>query len=112
MEIDEDEVVLSDFDLWHFVMNGHYIADSEKDDEAFEASVAKKWQYARCWNADLPLRIRRRIEASWEKIFDFDCVWDDEDWHGSSGRDKRDIQATFWSINIGMVRRVDEFSAR
>ncbi len=110
-EIDDDAVVLSDFGMWHFVLNGWYIADSEKDDDAFDASVAKKWRRS-CWGADLPARHRRRIEASWEKIFDIDCVWDDEGWCGPPGRDERDIQATFWSIEVGMVRRVDEFAAR
>ena len=111
MEIDDGAVVLSDFDLWHFVMNGHYIADSEKDDDAFYAKVPKKW-HAGCWNkASMPLRHRRRIEASWEKIFDLDRTWD-EDWHGPCGREKQTIQATVWSIDIGMVRRVTEFTAR
>lgn len=111
IEIDEGAVVLSDFDLWHFVMNGHYIADNEEDSDAFDASVAKKWRYSGYWNADLPPRHRRRIRASWEKIFDLDSVRD-ADWHGPSGRDKATIQATVWSIDIGMVRRVDEFTSR
>lgn len=111
-EIDEGAVVLSDFHDWHFVLNGWYISDSEDDGDAFDASVAKKWHRGGCWNQDnLPPRHRRRIEASWEKIFDIDRVRD-EDWNGPCGRGKRDIQATFWSIDIGMVRRVDEFAAR
>jgi len=112
-EIDDSMVVLSDFEMWHFVLNGWYISDSKKDDDAFDASIAKKWRCGGCWNqSSLPPRHRRRIEASWEKIFDIDRVWADKDWHSSSGKDKRDIQATLWSIDVGMVRRVDEFTAR
>lgn len=111
LEIESSEVVLSDFNLWHFVMNGWYIADNERDSDAFDASIAKKWQCASYWNAEMPPRHQRRIEASWEKIFDLDRVLD-KYWHGPSGRKKRCIQATIWSIDIGMVRRVDEFVSR
>lgn len=111
-EIDDSAVVLSDFMDWHFVLNGWYVSDSEEEDDAFDASVAKKWHSGGCWKPNFPPRHRRRIEASWEKIFDLDRACDDEDWRGPSGRDERDIQATFWSIDIGMVRRADEFTAR
>ncbi len=110
-EIDKGDVVLSDFELWHFVMNGHYIADNEEDCDAFDASVAKKWRYSGCWSGKLSSSHRRRIKASWEKIFDLDSVRD-EKWHGPSGRDAAAIQATVWFIDIGMVRQVDEFTAR
>ncbi len=111
IEIDDGAVVLSDFDLWHLVMSGHYISDNEEECDAFDASVAKKWRHSGYWNANLPPYHRRRIRASWEKIFDLDSVRD-ENWFGSAGRDKATIQATVWSIDIGMVRRVDEFIAR
>jgi len=110
-EIDDDAVVLSDFEMWHFVLNGQYIADDKVDSDAFDASLAKKWRSLGCWNQDLPQRHRRRIEASWEKIFDLDRAWD-EDWWGCIGRDERHVQATFWAIDIGMVRKVDKFVSR
>jgi len=111
-EIDDGAVVLSDFEMWHFVLHGSYIADNEKECDAFDASVAKKWRWSGYWDDKMPARHRRRIKASWEKIFDIDRVWEDEAWLGPSGRDNAAIQATFWLIDIGMVRRVDEFTAR
>lgn len=51
LEVSPNRVLLSDFDMWHIVMGGHYIALDEKDDEGFIGGV-------------------NEIRASWERIFD------------------------------------------
>ena len=35
-------ILLSDFDLWHYVLNYWYLPESQKDDEAFESELSRR----------------------------------------------------------------------
>ena len=71
-EIPDDMVLLSDFDLWHFVLNHWCIARSKKEDTEDE----------------------ERIIKSWELIFDLTT----QHWCANQKRRNRWIQATSWEL--------------
>ena len=108
-EIDDNAVVLSDFDLWHCPLSYWYLAKDEADDKAFEAELK---QHGLDFFRQKPLPVakyHKRIVRSWLKIFDLD--WNN-DWFTNADRDKKCIQATFWELRLGMVRKTKEFLVR
>lgn len=108
VEIDESQVVLSDFELWHYVLNGSYLAESEADDEAFYAELHAQG-YAPA--TPLPLlnpALATKIRTSWLHIFDLDWAPPDI----ADPRSAKSIQAVVWEVTLQQVRRVKEFTAR
>lgn len=107
-EIDDELVVLSDFDLWHCVLNYWPVFGTEKESDEFEAELdAKGLDFYK--QKPLPDMWNARIERTWENIFDLDFICDLTD---NAGRSKKCIQANFWELHMDMVRKVDEFVAR
>lgn len=101
------DIVLSDFDLWHYPLNYWYIADSEQDGKKFDDLLgANGLQYGDIEN--YPARIKQVIENSWHKIFDMD--YNSE--YASHSFENKSIQATFWNLSIDEVIKVDKFTAR
>ena len=79
----DKDVLLSDEENWHLVLNDSYIADSEEDFDNFY---------------NHPSEIEK--ELSWEKIFDvspFENGW---------SRKGMFVQATFWELSLSEVVRV------
>jgi hypothetical protein len=122
-EIDESQVLLSDFSAWHCVLNRCYMGESEEDDEAFYQEI-EKWGYKAfgqilqdeppkqwwgpiCDNG-LKQEFKNRVYKSWERIFDLD--WYAEKW--TDPRKDKSIQATLWEIRSDMVRDVTYFGKR
>ena len=100
-ELDRDEVLLSDFDAWHAVLNRHYLATSPTDEQAFERRLARAGHPP-------PAALTARIEQSWERIFDLRRAlrgWR-EDFAALS------IQATFWELRLAQVVEWRRFVAR
>lgn len=108
IEKDEKDVLLSDFLLWHIPLSYHgYIGDTEDKSVAFENMLEQKgWDRKKI--DQLPKNIRQEIVKSWDKIFDIDF---DDPYFAHPKKDKV-IQATFWSLSIDEVRKVDTFTAR
>jgi len=99
-EIDENSVLLSDFDLWHYVLNYCYLSETEEEGEVFEKELKEK---GLSFYRDKPLQdmlYHKKIEKSWEKIFDI-----------SPGK-TYSIQATFWELYINQIRDIRFFRAR
>jgi len=87
-------VLLSDFDLWHYVLNRWYLPQtpSEAKDELEDAA-----------------RLRtRRLTRSWRRIFDLDFYLEGV----SVPRSERSIQATVWQVPLGAIRSARVFRAR
>ena len=101
-------VLLSDFSLWHYVLNYWYLAASLKDQHAFESEVkAAGLDYF----ATKPLpdpALHSRIEASWNRIFDLDVFIKGI----TEKRGTRSIQATLWALPLNAVREITWFTAR
>jgi hypothetical protein len=90
IEKPDDQVLLSDFDAWHFVLNNSFFSLNEEEDKLFESGA-------------LPMT----KEESWERIFDFNLPRDPE-WVGEVER----IQGTTGKISIEQVKSVQFFIAR
>lgn len=84
LEIPDSEIVLSDFDSWHFVLNDMWIDNSTNETE---------WESNHKWYDSLPADERHDLKlASWMKIFDttiVDTAWVKQGFF---------VQATFWEI--------------
>jgi hypothetical protein len=104
----DSSVLLSDFELWHFVLNYWYLPESFLEGETFEARLAEQG-LSFIKTQPLPNRIyHNKIVASWDKIFDLD--WSESDI--AMPRWEKSIQATVWELNTDQVRNHDYFMAR
>jgi hypothetical protein len=105
--VDERRALLSDFDLWHYVLNYWYLPVSEKDGEAFDGRLAAQGlSYHK--TKPLPTNFHDVIEQSWNRIFDLDFAAEDI----SSPREQKSIQACLWEVRLPDVTGVVEFMAR
>lgn len=108
LEVDPDEVLLSDFDLWHYVLNYWYLPTSASDGNRFQrelAAVGLSFYRSR----PLPdAKYHDEIVSSWDRIFALD--WSQRGL--ASPRKRKAIQACMWEIRPEMVRRRREFTAR
>lgn len=93
-EIDDDWMLLSDFDDWCWVLSNSYIADSEQEYNEFYSSAHQN--------------IQAKIESSWIKVFDMERYV--PDW--TAQVDEKSIQATLWEINLAQVKKVEHFIAK
>ncbi len=70
IEMGDDEVLLSDYELWHYVLNYWYLGCSEFDANKFDLrhnSPVFSWTHPPCSK-----QLDRTIRRSWERIFDVD----------------------------------------
>lgn len=110
-EIPTEQILLSDFEQWHFALNYWYSSLSQAEDEAFEAELASRGVVR---TQDGPLSdpvYHQRILDSWQHIFDLESVGD-PDWVGDATRDEKSIQGTFWHLTLDQVRDVTVFTGR
>jgi hypothetical protein len=107
------QVLLSDFELWHYVLNYGYLPKTEKEGEAFENELTAAGLSLTGCSLRTPLphaRYRQSIEQSWERIFDL--TWTDPE-HAIVSRTKnRCIQGTMWELRLDEVVDSKEFTAR
>ncbi|AEG61728.1 DUF3841 domain-containing protein [Desulforamulus ruminis] len=99
LEVPDKDVLLSNEDMWHLVLNDGYYGDYSNERE-YEAE--DNW-----YNSLLPAEQLRIKQKSWEKIFDVSPPWENE-WesHGKY------IQATFWELRLDQVIEVRHFKGR
>jgi hypothetical protein len=117
IEVPDESVLLSDYELWHYVLNYWYLPSSlaegeEFDDHleklGFQSALPKDWQSGRFFRTTLPPKYHRKIVSSWNRVFDLSCKNPDY----TSSRDMKIIQATFWVLTLDQVRKVKHFKAR
>lgn len=107
-EIPAEHVLLSDFNLWHYVLNYWYLGSSSADCETFEKDLAKR-ELSFYETKPLPnLELDREIRESWERIFDLE--WEEPDM--TFVQEDKSIQATLWELRVENIKRADEFRAR
>ncbi len=109
-EVNDRLVLLSDFELWHYVLNYWYLPKSLRDADDFEAELSRR---GLSFYRTKPLRDRalhRRIAESWNRIFDLD--WADKARGIAHPRASKCIQATLWELKRDQVREVRFFRAR
>lgn len=91
VEIESERVLLSDFDVWHFVLNNSFInIDSIKDEIEYTST---------------------EIEKSWDSIFDLELLRTHPDWGGSVSCDQL-IQGVTGKVPLHEITLVREFNAK
>lgn len=84
LEIPDSDVVLSDYDSWHYVLNDMWFDDSHNEAE---------WEELHNWYDSLPNNEQQKLKiASWQKVFDTSIV------NTAWMKQGLDVQATFWEI--------------
>ncbi|MBO0783693.1 MAG: DUF3841 domain-containing protein [Ktedonobacteraceae bacterium] len=110
-EIADDQILLSDFMLWHHALNYWYLSLSQAEDEAFEAELAL-CGLTRTPSGPLSHPVfHQRVLDSWQRIFDLELVGD-PDWFGEETREEKAIQGTFWRLSLDQVQEVTVFTSR
>ena len=105
-EKDDKEVLLSDFVLWHYVLNQCYLPLNMDDYENFEENNNNALDHLNFKN--YPKHIKDKIEKSWNYIFDMSFNSEEV----SFPFEEKKIQATFWKLELKDVIKVDTFIAR
>ena len=95
LEVPENEVLLSDFELWHAVLNDFAI---DLDDKNCRAVFGCSWESL----AGTDLERKRK---SWEVIFDLN--FNDEEW--TSPPETRAIQGCIWELKWEYVKSYHHF---
>ena len=102
------EILLSDFELWHFPYSfKSYIPYSPVDEIEFEEKL-KNLGLENTEFYQLPQKIKQEIKTSWQHCFNLNFY--NADYYNIT--EKKSIQATFWSLSLDEVIKVDEFIAR
>lgn len=97
----QQHLLISDFHLWHYVINRWYIPASEDDSNAFEEQFGTKLGLGQGER-------RQRVKASWERIFDMGFA----DSYVTDPKPKKRLQAVSWYIDPKWVRHIKPFIAR
>lgn len=110
-EISDEQILLSDFMLWHHALNYGYLSLDQAEEEAFEAELAL------CGLSRMPggplsdPHFHQRILDSWQRIFDLERIHN-AGWLGDQTRDGKVIQGTFWLLSRDQVREITVFTSR
>jgi len=98
LDIPDDDILLSDEENWHFVLNDSYFNCAGNEQEYDEAEER--------YDALTETEQQQLKEESWEKIFDVEPFENDYFLKG------RYIQATFWEIKAEHIISVRTFKGR
>lgn len=103
----DNQVLLSDFGLWHSVLNEYCITDNELEDDLFNQTLARAGIDFSDKNA-YPTELRQQMIESWQKIFDMSYCSE----YSSQPFEQKSIQATFWSLSLWEIKSVRFFTAK
>jgi len=114
IEVDDKDILLSDFDLFHYVLNYWYLPVDVKDQKNFEmeySDLGFGWNDLQNFNIQTQIMkdIRTKIEKSWDRIFDLER--EDENLIYGSNCNKS-IQVTFWELKLEQVIKSEVFIAK
>ena len=96
--LDDEDVILTDFDSWHYVLNNWHHNYAKNEEE---------WDKIDEWVESLPPEEKQKeIEKSWKNIFNIEPI--------NSGWVKQGqyIQATFWKLSKTQIKKVQFFKSR
>ncbi|WP_315122009.1 DUF3841 domain-containing protein [uncultured Clostridium sp.] len=114
LEVEEENVLLSDFFAFNSILNHGYIANSEEEFDKFYdelESYGYNHQDLQSTNikSDILDQFKLKLFQSWEKIFDLERDVD-EDWEGKN--EDKPIQATMWKLKWEQVVSVKKFISK
>lgn len=94
-EISDKDVLLSDYNAWHYVLNNSWNDDSTNEEE---------WEKMQDEFDKLDEKTKQKLrEKSWQKIFDIEKR--KSDWNSNGYY----VQATFWKLEKSMIKKVRYF---
>lgn len=97
LEVPDEEVVLSDLDAWHFVLNNWWLDGSLSEEE---------WEKNNRWIETLKPDERQKVKnESWNRIFDIEPF--ENDWMAKG----QSVQATFWILKKEYIKTHEKFTA-
>ena len=97
-EIDDNAVLLSDYNKWHYVLNNMWLDNSENEEE---------WDRLQNWYDTRTQKEKERIKIeSWQRIFDVTPKQTEWTVNGEY------VQATFWELRKNMVKDIKYFTAK
>jgi hypothetical protein len=105
---EESKVLLSDFELWHYVLNYWYLPYSIEDEARFDAVLTS---LAANTPSEVPTSnqtFHADIRKSWDKIFDIHWSCPDI----ATEFTQKQIQATLWQLNRNQVKNSTIFKGR
>ena len=104
---EENEVLLSDFNLWCHPLNYWKIDDNEQETEEFDRLLElNKIKFIDKEN--YTNEIKQIIEKSWDKLLDMNYSPE----YSAHPFEEKSIQATFWSLSTDEIVKVEKFTAR
>lgn len=102
LEVPDEKVLLSDFDLWHWVLNDWWL-----DNCFYQEYREKDYDKNHQWFKSLcPEKQRELKNSSWLQIFNIGRY--ESDWISRG----KYIQAVFWELKKEYVKKVQYFVAR
>lgn len=114
VEVDDWNVLLSDFDLFHYPLNRWYLPLNEKDNLEFEKLYESfGYSFQDLNNPNIQTNemkhLRNVIALSWDRVFLLNK--EDDGWLYGKNENKS-IQATFWELRLDQVNKAEVFIAR
>lgn len=95
IEKNKKDVLLSDFDAWHSVLNNGYFPNAYNESE---------WDRLQDWYDSLSIGKQKKVKlSSWENIFDITPFENDFMCQG------RYVQATFWVLKKEEIKKIQYF---
>ena len=91
LEVPDSQVLLSDYNLWNFVLNDIWLDDSQCESDWEEK---QKW-----YNMQMPEVQKMTKRDSWKRIFDLRPLC--TEWREVG----RDIQGVFWKLKRDMIMK-------
>ena len=98
LEVPDNEVVLSDYDVWHFILNDWYF-DNSMNEEEWDS----KHKY---YDRLSPEKKLEKKLKSWQGVFNITPY--ESDWFCRG----RYVQATFWVLKSSYIKKVQYFVAK
>lgn len=103
LEVPDEKVLLSDFDLWHFVLNDWWLDTSMFKNGFTEEEYDRNQEWFKGLNEE---EQRLEKEKSWEMILNTDPF--ENDWIAKG----QYVQAVFWELKLEYVKKAQKFIAR
>ena len=95
IEVPDEQVLLSDFDLWSIVLLDALITETEEEDNKLD----------KIYHALTPEEQFKMKYENWKRVFDVTPL--DNEWIRCGSW----IQATFWVLTRNMIKKVRYFTA-
>ena len=95
LDLPENQVLLSNFDAWHAILNNHHYSPNDAEYEKIEALSALK-------SSNHPDLIQLK-KASWERIFDLSLIPDPATYA---------VQGVVWQVPIESIKKTTFFTAK